>query len=157
MYDDMWQSTVIALLHIERTILVFQRSTLLHPFPHINLSRVLSLPLCSCVPRLWLICLCSYVIKSCQSPSLHTYNSSHLIIFERLYGHWAYRLFHSLLYILCTTCPFLIQMCFVSRNGIWKCVLAYVWMMFHYIVLSFHQLPTRAACDNVLGGAVFFF
>lgn len=34
-----WRSVVIA-LHIERTILVFQRRTLLHPFPHINLCRV---------------------------------------------------------------------------------------------------------------------
>lgn len=88
MYNDMWQSAVIALLHIERTILVFQCCTLLHPFPHINLFQALSLLLCSYVPRLWLICLCSHVIKSCQSPCLPTDNSSHLIIFKRLYGHW---------------------------------------------------------------------
>lgn len=44
MYNDNWQSTRIALLHIEHTILVFQRRTLLNPFPHINLSWILSLP-----------------------------------------------------------------------------------------------------------------
>lgn len=88
MYNDMWQSAMIALLHIERTILVFQCCMLLHPFPHINLFQALSLLLCSYLPRLWLICLYSHVIKSCQSPCLPTDNSSHLIIFKRLYGHW---------------------------------------------------------------------
>lgn len=43
-HTDIWQRMVIALLHTERTILVFQRRTLLNLFPHINLSRVLSLP-----------------------------------------------------------------------------------------------------------------
>lgn len=75
MYNGRWWRAVIALLHIERTILVFQRCTLLHPFPHINLSHVLSLLLCSHVPGLWLICLCPHVIKSCKSSSLPTYNS----------------------------------------------------------------------------------
>jgi len=73
MYNDMSETAVIALLHIECTILVFQSRTLLHPFPHINLSRVLSLPLCSCVPGLWLICLCPCVIKSGVSLSLPAY------------------------------------------------------------------------------------
>lgn len=85
----MWPRALIALLHIECTISVFTLRTLLHPFPRINLSQVLSSPPCSYVPRLWLICLCSHVIKSCQSPRLPTYNSSYLIIFQRLYGHWA--------------------------------------------------------------------
>lgn len=43
-HTDIWQRMVIALLHTERTILVFQCRTLLNLFPHINLSRVLSLP-----------------------------------------------------------------------------------------------------------------
>lgn len=89
LYNDIWQSVVIALPHIERTILVFQRRTLLNPLPHINLSRVLFLAARSHVLRLWLICLCPGVIKSRKSFSLPTFNSSHLIIFERLFGHWA--------------------------------------------------------------------
>lgn len=76
MYNDMWQSAVIALLHIEHTILVFQRRTLLHPFPHINLSRVLFLPLRSYVPRLWLICLRPSCDKILQI-SLPTYLELH--------------------------------------------------------------------------------
>lgn len=48
MHTDIWQRMVIALLHTERTVLVFQRRTLLNLFPHINLSRVLSLPHVAC-------------------------------------------------------------------------------------------------------------
>lgn len=96
MYNDMWQSAMIALLHIEHTILVFQCCTLLHPFPHINLFQALSLLLCSYLPRLWLICLYSHVIKSCQSPCLPTDNSSHLIIFQKVV--WSLSLDYSIPY-----------------------------------------------------------
>lgn len=66
--------------------LVFQRCTLFLLFTHINLCWVFFLT----VVLMWLrlICLYSFVIISCQSPSLTTYTSSHLIMFERLCGHW---------------------------------------------------------------------
>lgn len=157
MYNHMWQSAVIALLHIERSILVFQRRTLLHPFPPINLSWVLSSPLCPCVPGLWLICLRPHVIKSSVSPppgpTPFPPTTPVTLLFLKGCTATELRLFHSLLYSLC---PFLVQMCFFfSRNGIWKCVRACMQMMFQYSVLPFHRLPTRTARVDVLGWAVF--
>lgn len=90
-YNDTWQSCYAA---FESTLLVFQCCAILHPFPHINLSWALFLLLCSHVPRLWLICLWSRVIKSCQSSPTPAYNSCHLIIFKRL--HWSPSLDYSI-------------------------------------------------------------
>lgn len=54
--DNAWW---LLFLHIEHSISVFQRETLLRPFPHIDLSWVLSLALCSCTSGARLICLSS--------------------------------------------------------------------------------------------------
>lgn len=130
-YNDTWQSCYAA---FESTILVFQCCAILHPFPHINLSWA---------PFLTVVLICSQTminmpLVSCDKIlpiSLHAclqllppYYFRKVALVTKL------RLFHSLLYILCSTYPFLIQMCFVSRNEIWKWALVYVWGRFHDIL-----------------------
>lgn len=132
--SDMKQSVWLLCWILKNTILIFQCCPVLHPFPHINLSWALFLTVV-------LICAQTMInmpLVPCDKIlpiSLHAclqllppYYFRKVALVTKL------RWFHSLLYISCSTYPVLIQMCFVSRNEIWKCVLAYVWVRFHDIV-----------------------
>lgn len=98
------------------------------------------------MPRLWLICLCPHVIKSCKSFSQPTFNSSHLIIFKRLFGHWALIISFPALHCMChVSLPHLFIFFSFSPfsgleygNGVW----ANMWVTFRSAEEPFHQLCT---------------
>lgn len=96
------------------------------------------------MPRLWLICLCSHVIKSGKSFSQPTFNSSHLIIFKRLFGHRALIISFPALHCMChVSLPHLFTFLssspfsgFEYGNDVW----ANRWVTFCCAEEPFHQL-----------------
>lgn len=112
-----WHETkCMVMLHIKNTILIFQCCPVLHPFPHINLSwaffltvvlicaqTMINMPLVPCdkiLPISFHACL----------QLLPPYYFRKVAVVTKL------RWFHSLLYISCSTYPFLVQMCFCLQE-----------------------------------------
>lgn len=120
--------------HIERTILVFQRRTLLNPLPHINLSRVL-------FPRRALTC--AQTMINMPLPRRDKISQIFLPAYLQLQSPYYFRkvvwspgldyfIRGSASCVPCVPSSFIqIILLSFSRNGIWKCGLAHVWMRFH--------------------------
>lgn len=118
------------------------------------------------MPRLWLICLCSHVIKSCKSFSQPTFNSKSPYYFQKVVWSLSFDYFlpGSTLYVPCVTSSFIHLFFFflppLVRIWIWKCCLSKyggdVSLCRRIISSTFHH---RTSCDGVLGFwlSIFFF
>lgn len=99
------------------------------------------------MPRLWLICLCSHVIKSCKSFSQPTFNSKSPYYFQKVVWSLSFDYFlpGSTLYVPCVTSSF-IHLFFLSPplsgfeygNAVW----ANTEVTFRSAEEPFHQLFT---------------